>query len=216
MGWFWLLFLIAVLFIMLLFPVTIHLRYSHGEENEHLSLRFSFLCFSYSLELPRDRLPKGAGVRTVAKGRGNRREGKDAAGLVLSPARIFHYIQIGKSFLDHVHHYEQFLRSILKWFHIAEFSWHTEIGTGEADSTGVICGLLWTIKGSLLAVLSCFFSLHDSPWVTVSPRFQEAVLSTRVSCIIRFSVGQAMTAGIRLAYFWLREGKAWRNIQSKA
>ncbi|HLS59638.1 MAG TPA: DUF2953 domain-containing protein [Virgibacillus sp.] len=76
--------------------------------------------------------------------------------------------------------------------HIHQFEWNTRIGTGEASTTGLITGGVWTSKGVLFGRLSEKTVVKCQPKINVIPHFQERMLQTKIDCIVTIKTGQAI------------------------
>jgi hypothetical protein len=73
---------------------------------------------------------------------------------------------------------------------------------GDAAHTGVMVGGCWAIKGSIIGVLTNFLHFKVMPNLSITPDFQKQRVETSFSCILRFRVGQAIIAGIKLFRYW--------------
>ena len=94
------------------------------------------------------------------------------------------------------------VRKFLKRIVIKHFEWHSLVGVGDAAHTGVITGALWTIKASIIGLLSNSLRLKEMPVLSVTPHFQMAIIQTRITCIFQFHIGYAIFAGLKLIKFW--------------
>ncbi|MFB1050830.1 DUF2953 domain-containing protein [Paraliobacillus sp. JSM ZJ581] len=70
--------------------------------------------------------------------------------------------------------------------------WETTIGMKGAATTGMLTGILWTIKGSVLGLLDHLFYLKNAPIVHVYSDFEEPVFQSTCSCIFSLRLGQAI------------------------
>ncbi|SDI78375.1 DUF2953 domain-containing protein [Natribacillus halophilus] len=100
--------------------------------------------------------------------------------------------------LHHVAGFTRILRRFLKNVRVREFRWETVIGTGDAASTGTLSGVAWTGKSALFALVAEKMSVRHLPDLKVTPLFQAAFFHTSLSCIVTFSVGNAMRALIQV------------------
>ncbi len=76
------------------------------------------------------------------------------------------------------------------------------IGIGDAAHTATITGVLWSVKGGLIALLSHYFRLKEMPALFITPNFQRPDIQTHLKCMIQFRIGNAMLAGIKLVKYW--------------
>lgn len=89
----------------------------------------------------------------------------------------------------------KFLRKwirILNKFHIQSLDWQTRIGAGEASSTAVIIGGLWTIKGTFISLLDHYSKSCTQPSLHITPHFNSFHLETDFVCIGSIRVGHAI------------------------
>jgi hypothetical protein len=86
--------------------------------------------------------------------------------------------------------------------YIEEFEWYTTIGTGDAGSTGIFSGLLWTIKGSLVGLVGQLMNLNQPPKIEVHPSFQMPIVRTNLQCMFSFRMGKAMLAAYQIVKNW--------------
>ncbi|RFB17919.1 DUF2953 domain-containing protein [Bacillus sp. HNG] len=93
-------------------------------------------------------------------------------------------------------------KRFLKKISVSRFEWHSHIGVGDAAHTGIITGLGWSIKGTIVGVMSHYFNLKTHPEYSITPSFQVAVSETRLRCMIHFRIGYAMVAGIKAIKRW--------------
>jgi hypothetical protein len=117
-----------------------------------------------------------------------------------------------KDFIDGLHDMKQLLihivslHRIMRWFlrkvSIKKMEWRSVIGVGDAATTGMLTGALWSVKGGLLGLISNYMRLIDSPILSITPSFQKAVSQTKFQCMIQFRIGYAMLAGIKLVKYW--------------
>lgn len=112
---------------------------------------------------------------------------------------------------EHVHHLHQWSRDVLRRFHVERLSWHTAIGTGDAAETGVLTGLAWGVKSTVVGVAGAYVQWERPPQIRVDPVFHEPRLETDLQCIVRFRIGHAIVAGIRLLLNSRVRGEAERG-----
>ncbi|WP_343042075.1 DUF2953 domain-containing protein [Ornithinibacillus caprae] len=76
------------------------------------------------------------------------------------------------------------------YFH--ELNWQTTIGTGNASSTGILTGGMWTLKGSIIALLNELGNVTGHPIISINPNFQMKQLESKIDCIVSIRIGQAI------------------------
>ncbi|MGE5552633.1 MAG: DUF2953 domain-containing protein [Betaproteobacteria bacterium] len=88
-------------------------------------------------------------------------------------------------------------------------SWVTRIGAGDPALTGVLSGLLWSLKGSVFGILAKRMSFERQPVIRVLPDFESVTFRTTFRCIVRARVRDIIRAG---AAVWRRKrGAAWKT-----
>ncbi|MFP7299495.1 DUF2953 domain-containing protein [Neobacillus niacini] len=107
-----------------------------------------------------------------------------------------------KEIIQQVVNMQVIVSKFLKKITIKQFEWHSLVGVGDAAHTGIITGALWTLKGSVVGMLSNFLRLKEMPVLSVTPHFQLAIIQTRITCIFQFRIGYAILAGLKLIKFW--------------
>ncbi len=56
------------------------------------------------------------------------------------------------------------LKKNLKKVKINQWRWHSQIGTGDAASTGIITGFAWSIKGMVVGIAGEYMHIIDIPF----------------------------------------------------
>jgi hypothetical protein len=107
-----------------------------------------------------------------------------------------------KEIIQHVVNTNVIVKKFMKRMVIKHFEWHSLVGVGDAAHTGIITGALWTLKGSILGVLSHFLRMKEMPVLSITPHFQLAIIQTHITCIFQFRIGYAILAGLKLIKFW--------------
>lgn len=111
--------------------------------------------------------------------------------------------------------FHRITKSFLKKVKVEKFRWKTSIGTGDAAETGLICGLIWGVKGSVAGMISNYMTLKSIPRIQVSPSFNRKIFSLSFQCIVRMRIGNLIVAGIRL-WINLRKGRdhKWQKMNT--
>lgn len=123
-------------------------------------------------------------------------------------------------FRDQVHQLQALTRRFLQHVVLERLEWRSTVGTGDAAETGVITGVVWGIKSILVSTACSYVKWNKMPLLKVDPLFSEARLTTDLHCIIRFRIGYAMLAAIRLVRN-MRKGRKgeeqkWQSTLFKA
>ncbi|WP_407268878.1 DUF2953 domain-containing protein [Radiobacillus sp. PE A8.2] len=81
---------------------------------------------------------------------------------------------------------------------VHQLNWESKVGTGDASSTGIYCGGVWSVKGIVISFISTHMQLKCTPRIMVHPLFQQKLVRTKLSCMVSIKVGQAIYAIIQL------------------
>lgn len=111
------------------------------------------------------------------------------------------------------------VRMTLARVRLVEWNWSTSVGTGDAMWTAMTTGLVWSVKTSIIGVLSQMVKLRAEPSMDVQPNYQRPAFTTEWSCIAQIRFGYAILAGLQfLVRMKKMKGgvKAWQNILFKA
>ncbi|MEL7565115.1 MAG: DUF2953 domain-containing protein [Dehalobacterium sp.] len=94
------------------------------------------------------------------------------------------------------------LKILGKWFlgkiTLREFSWCTEIGTGEAAKTGILVGVIWSLKSMIYGYLHTMAGkVINNPQISVCPDFQNQKAFCNMICIFDISCGHIIIGGFK-------------------
>lgn len=95
---------------------------------------------------------------------------------------------------------------------IQKFNWNSAIGLGEADSTGMITGVLLGVKGVILGILNIYFTFSKDVEMNVTPIYQGKGFYTQFHLKISFRIIRIMILSI-LIYITLRKMKSINESQ---
>lgn len=90
------------------------------------------------------------------------------------------------------------LKKILRQTKLHDLNWNTLIGTGEASSTGIASGMLWSVKGSLVGYFLEKVILTCNPVIQVNPEYQRASFQTNLDCMVSIRLGKAILGFLKL------------------
>lgn len=117
---------------------------------------------------------------------------------VKSEKSISDLLQEGKFFLKSVKLTVPSLYDLLQKLSILRFNWHTNVGAGEASSTGILSGGVWSIKGVVIGFLRETSRVVCPLQVNVQPYFQQKVLNSKLDLKFSIRLGQAIIGGIKV------------------
>ncbi|UOF89876.1 DUF2953 domain-containing protein [Fodinisporobacter ferrooxydans] len=238
MNWLWggIALLLALLFFCVILPVSVRVQVLKQEQLERIyvelrmlfglirihheipfvTLKQMFRTFSFQSKIKQKILVGSTGVtNNKHKDQSMTYESHTHSSITVTVEKIKEWFQILQSVRDFLQQYNSMLLRMLKMIHIDKWHWKTAIGTGDAAEAGILCGGLWAVKSSVTGILYHFLTVKEKPVIEVYPDFHRRLLQIQFDCIIHIWVGQAIVAGVKLGYIWLRGGLPWQNIQSK-
>lgn len=100
--------------------------------------------------------------------------------------------------------YGRYGRYCLKWLVCEKLEWTSRVGCSDAAVTALLVACFWAVKGASVAWLQHYCPLRQTPMLSVTPSYQEALCETDFLCILRLKTGHL----IRVAIFvWLEKIK---------
>jgi hypothetical protein len=209
MNWLVIALIIIILFILLIIfsKLTIRLNYFHHNDNDELKIQFRiwFGLIRYTMNVPLIKIDDNSPSIVI---KGNTQMGDTSENEPptieeqITKDSIVSQLTNAKEIMQHVVNMNVIVSKFIKRIVIKHFEWHSLVGVGDAAHTGIITGALWTLKGSVVGMLSNFLRLKEMPVLSVTPHFQMAIIQTRITCIIQFRIGYAILAGLKLIKFW--------------
>lgn len=73
---------------------------------------------------------------------------------------------------------------VLKWLTVDKLEWNTRAGSEDAMNTALITGLFWSVKGTVIGVVSSLTRLQKLT-INVEPDFARPGVSSYLICILR-------------------------------
>lgn len=185
--------------------LTIFIEANHSQDDDHIKIRFSiwFGLIRYTINVPMVAVDnESPSVVFKKEKKGNVAKDEKKKKEKFSVHNLMDNLHDTKVIIQRVIDVVPILKSFLKKITVSKFEWHSHIGVGDAANTGMITGLGWSIKGTIVGVMSHYFSLKTPPDYSITPSFQVAVSETRLRCMIHFRIGYAMVAGIKAIKRW--------------
>lgn len=217
-GWGLLLAFGIVIMLILFVPVKVEIHYKREGKDDrlHLGIRALFGLVRLGYDIPIVALfNKGNAILVKKDPARQMPEGqKGWVSVTIEKlekiARQIHQIR------ERIRKYKRAIRRLSKSFHIKQFRWETQFGTGDAAHTATLAGLGWAVKGVMSGVMYSYFSVEKRLRYNIRPHFRAKGFRTDLRCIIGFTLGNVMIAVLTLAFLWLMEGIKWRSIRFKA
>lgn len=203
--------LIVIIIILLLVlisftKVNVYIDFYHGQDNDHLIIQFKAWAglIKYKINVPMIKVDDDSPSVVVKEKveQGPKEIDKKKETKKFTAEELFKTLKDTKELLEHVVGLHRIIRGFLRKTYIKQLEWHTIVGIGDAAHTGMIGGAVWTVKGSIVGLLSNYMRLKTMPTITVTPHFQMAISQISFKCMFHFRIGHAIFAGIKLVKFW--------------
>lgn len=94
--------------------------------------------------------------------------------------------------------YRKFMTQLFVNIYCEKLYWKTTIGLEDAALTGLGSGLLWAMKGLIVAILHNRIKVACRPEINVVPVFGHNHFEIDFSCIFRIRLGNVITATVNL------------------
>lgn len=114
--------------------------------------------------------------------------------------RIQYMIKTFKQTVKQVHKRYRSFRKTFQDVRVHQLQWVTEMGTGDASTTGMACGGMWAAKGMLTAFLKHNLKQSIHPHIRVTPHYEQSVLTSDAYCIVSMTVGKAIGVWFRIRH----------------
>lgn len=101
--------------------------------------------------------------------------------------------------------YSVFIHKTISSLRCEYLSWHTACGTGDAASTALLTGCLWSLKGTVLKRIKQHSKLHVKPSISIKPEWDKLEFATAFQCIFSIRIGHVITAVVK-AFFIRNKG----------
>ncbi|MFA1821301.1 DUF2953 domain-containing protein [Virgibacillus oceani] len=100
--------------------------------------------------------------------------------------------------LESVKLFKQTLTIILKKLKLHELNWVTSGGTGDAATTGITAGGIWSIKGMIAGLFGNFTQVKCEPVIRVNPDYQKLYFRSTLDCMVSIQIVQAIHIIIKI------------------
>jgi len=204
----WILLVIAaLLFLIFITPLRIHILYERKKENDQVNIEVTcwFRLIRLRYELPMVKLKAKNGTPEVdAKLEQSNPITSDQKTHALSAPQAKNWYQRYQQLLENVHDFQQIIKHMLKKLRCEKLEWETTLGLGEAMETGALTGIAWGLKNMIVAVIAHYVTMRTIPRVSIQPEWNNQLLHIHFRCILRFMVGHAMIAAIRILWKYVK------------
>lgn len=103
-------------------------------------------------------------------------------------------------------HYRKYItvaQSMEQKGRFTRFVWFSTLGLPDPALTGVLYGLAWELKGTIMGLLQSGYRLSCQPRIKLTPSFLHSGLDTLIDCIFKIRLGHIIAAGIHGAILHL-------------
>ncbi|MFD3445304.1 DUF2953 domain-containing protein [Microbacteriaceae bacterium 4G12] len=180
--------LIIILLCFLIFITKISLKLSvfYTLDEKHAVLQIRVWFFRYTIDL------------LSFKKKGAKEQQNKTTSQKMDESTFLQGFEKLSDFIKTIEDIHTMSKAFLHKVKVRELKWTSHFGTGDAASTGMIAGLIWTIKGMLVGLVSNYMKVTKRPELNVNPIFQGEAIVTHLECLVSFRVGQALVLTIAL------------------
>lgn len=201
--------ILVLIILILLLKLRIKIDILHSQDNDHIKItaKALFGLISYTYNVPLVKLDKESASLIVKSEQnlGNNDDNKEITNnkrKKITPHLMIEKLKKAKELLEHVVHFHVIVKNFFQHVTIHKFDWMSSVGVGDAAHTGVAIGMIWSLKGGIVGLLSKYMKLESYPKLSVTPHFQEKISHTRLICIISFRIGHATYAALSVIKYW--------------
>ncbi len=189
--------LLLLLLIIICAKLTILIEYEHVQDDDNLKIMFKVLMFRYTINVPFIAVDKEK-ASVVVETESNKHAEKKR----ITPHVVIRELKKFRRWILHINHLHTIIKKFLAHVYMTKLNWHTAVGLNDASTTGMVVGIGWAVKYNIIGFLDRYIQLQNMPTIVMTPLFQQAVLQTRLVCMIQFRIGYAIVAGIKILFFW--------------
>lgn len=206
-----------IIFILLyLLPLQLLVDYQRKNNKDNLIMKINFFFLHYNLKLTFIDFKRLFSFPTT--------ELKGKFKSLFSETNIEFKEEISEEELESLQHSFKVMRRIVNRFELilllthncSFFSWQTSFGFANPAHTGILTGVLWSGKSSLISLLQTQLEFKELPIIKVCPNFkQQQPLRIQFKGIFTFKLGKLILIAMGIIYFETtrRLKQKWKNIQ---
>lgn len=208
--------LVLLLLLICITKLTVHIDLKHAKDNDHfkVTLKAWFNLITYTIDIPLVKVdPEDASIIVKEEKKMGNQDASKISGDTkkITPTKIINNIKKVKELLNHVVGFHRIIRRFFSHIHITDLEWKSGVGVGDASHTGMIVGGLWTVKGSMVGLVSHYMKLKAKPNISITPYFQHLYSETHLTCMISFRIGYAIGAVLRILKYWKHHVKGGKH-----
>ncbi|MCU5109476.1 DUF2953 domain-containing protein [Bacillus cereus] len=97
------------------------------------------------------------------------------------------------------------IKKFLKRVKINKWRWYSQIGTGDAASTGIVTGFAWSTKGMVVGIVGEYMHIIDIPVLEITPMFQGKGFASKCELTASFRIYRSIIAALMLLIFMRKQ-----------
>ncbi|MCU4759482.1 DUF2953 domain-containing protein [Bacillus cereus] len=97
------------------------------------------------------------------------------------------------------------IKKFLKRVKINKWRWYSQIGTGDAASTGIVTGFAWSTKGMVVGIVGEYMHIIDIPVLEITPVFQGKGFASKCELTASFRIYRSIIAALMLLIFMRKQ-----------
>jgi hypothetical protein len=200
-------FLLVLGFILIIYYSKIHIQiyYKRAAKRDEAAFKVSALggLLHYKINIPTlDFKDFDKGVKVESNYQTSTKKKKD---VFINKENLEFWYEHFELLLHRIKNFHKSLRWFLSQVSCEKWNWKTNVGTGDAAEAGVLTGVIWGVKTTILGFISHSIQWKKSPELEVTPSFQSAVLETTFEAEFSFHLGSAVRF-LLLLWFRFRKG----------
>ncbi|MFJ7557127.1 DUF2953 domain-containing protein [Bacillus thuringiensis] len=99
---------------------------------------------------------------------------------------------------------------------INQWRWQSQIGTGDAASTGIVTGFAWSIKGIIVGVAEQYMHIINVPELEITPVFQGKGFASKCELTVSISIYWLIRAVIKFGRKKSADRSFYKNHEFEA
>ena len=189
--------------IFLISNVTIYITYYHYQDLSKVSMRIAMwkglITFHKEMLLPDEKYqPASFRENTYHRNPSPATERSASTDISMDDVQVAY--QHVKEMLSEMRRYQPTIRNFTSKIKITNLQAEMHYGTGEASSTALATGALWSLTGGIIGMISRYFILLAPPKIDIIPYFSfRKSFETKIECIARLQMAKTILAGLKLA-----------------
>ncbi|PKM83928.1 MAG: hypothetical protein CVU88_00565 [Firmicutes bacterium HGW-Firmicutes-13] len=198
-------------------PLCIKLKYLRENKNDLLTVQLRILWGIINLKFEVPLIEKSArGVKLAGSLKFKNKTVKEQKSH--QEIQIFQLVGRVKYIREKIKKIAFLINLTAKRIRCKNFIWSTKFGLNDAAQTGILSGIIWSIKGCLLSVMKNFFIFKDcKPVLQVLPDFNKSGYRIEFEASFSLYIYQLYLLALVVLYLKHQGGEAirWKTIQSR-